>query len=53
MVASIDKFHAWAAQTCKIFRHPIYRTSVERWRRYESWLGELRQLPEPDATAAN
>ena len=25
-------------------RQPIYRTSVERWRRYELWLGELRQL---------
>ena len=23
---------------------PIYRTSVERWRRYEPWLGELREL---------
>ncbi len=25
-------------------RQPIYRTSVERWKRYEPWLGELRQL---------
>jgi hypothetical protein len=25
-------------------RQPIYRTSVERWRRYERWLGELRDL---------
>jgi tetratricopeptide (TPR) repeat protein len=25
-------------------RQPIYRHSVERWRRYEPWLGELRQL---------
>jgi tetratricopeptide (TPR) repeat protein len=25
-------------------RQPIYRTSVERWRRYEPWLGELRTL---------
>ena len=25
-------------------RPPIYRTSVERWRRYEPWLGELREL---------
>src|SRR6185437_7246897 len=25
-------------------RQPIYRTSVERWRRYEPWLGELRAL---------
>ena len=25
-------------------RQPIYRTSVERWKRYEPWLGELRAL---------
>ena len=25
-------------------RQPIYRTSSERWRRYEPWLGELREL---------
>jgi hypothetical protein len=25
-------------------RRPIYHTSVERWRRYEPWLGELREL---------
>jgi len=25
-------------------RQPIYRTSVERWRRYEPWLGELSAL---------
>ncbi|HEY2051498.1 MAG TPA: sulfotransferase [Caulobacteraceae bacterium] len=25
-------------------RQPIYRTSVQRWRRYEPWLGELRDL---------
>ncbi len=25
-------------------RQPIYRTSVERWRRYEPWIGELRAL---------
>jgi hypothetical protein len=30
-------------------RQPIYRTSVERWKRYEPWLGELRQLLEPMA----
>jgi hypothetical protein len=29
---------AWQA------RQPIYSTSVERWRNYEPWLGELRQL---------
>ena len=28
-------------------RQPIYRTSVERWRRYEPWLGELRELLAP------
>ncbi len=25
-------------------RQPVYRTPVERWRRYENWLGELRDL---------
>jgi len=25
-------------------RQPIYRTAVERWRRYEPWLGPLREL---------
>lgn len=25
-------------------RQPIYRTSVERWRRYQPWLGELLEL---------
>ena len=34
-------------------RQPIYRDSVERWRRYEPWLGPLRALldgvSEPDA----
>src|SRR5208337_2620406 len=37
-------------------RQPIYRTSVARWRRYEPWLGPLRELiedpPEPDAGTA-
>jgi hypothetical protein len=29
-------------------RQPIYRTSVERWKHYEPWLGELRALlPDP------
>jgi tetratricopeptide (TPR) repeat protein len=28
-------------------RQPIYRTSVERWRHYEPWLGELRELLSP------
>ncbi len=25
-------------------RQPVYDTSIERWRRYEPWLGELREL---------
>lgn len=25
-------------------RQPVYKTSVERWRRYEPWLGEFREL---------
>ena len=25
-------------------RQPVYKTSVERWRRYEPWLGELSEL---------
>jgi len=29
-------------------RQPVYRTSVERWRHYEPWLGALRELL-PDA----
>jgi hypothetical protein len=29
-------------------RQPVYRTSVARWRRYEPWLGALRELI-PDA----
>jgi tetratricopeptide (TPR) repeat protein len=37
-------------------RQPIYRTSVARWRRYEPWLGVLRELvdetSEPDARIA-
>jgi tetratricopeptide (TPR) repeat protein len=34
----IDTASIWQA------RQPIYRTSLERWRRYEPWLGELREL---------
>jgi tetratricopeptide (TPR) repeat protein len=30
-------------------RQPIYRSSVERWRNYEPWIGELRSLL-PDDT---
>lgn len=35
-------------------RQPIYRHSVERWKRYEPWLGPLRALiePEPESNAA-
>jgi hypothetical protein len=29
-------------------RQPVYRTSVERWRNYEPWLGELRRLMPED-----
>jgi hypothetical protein len=25
-------------------RQPVFTTSIERWRRYEPWVGELRQL---------
>jgi hypothetical protein len=28
-------------------RQPVYSTSVARWRRYEPWLGELRELLPP------
>jgi hypothetical protein len=28
-------------------RQPVYATSVARWRRYEPWLGELRELLPP------
>jgi tetratricopeptide (TPR) repeat protein len=34
----IDSSSAWQV------RQPIYRTSVERWRLYEPWLGEFREL---------
>jgi tetratricopeptide (TPR) repeat protein len=34
-------------------RQPLYKTSVERWRRYEPWLGELRELlPAAEAQAS-
>lgn len=39
----VDTASAWQV------RQPIYRTSVERWRRYEPWLGELRELAPPEA----
>ncbi|MEO8715777.1 MAG: sulfotransferase family protein, partial [Acetobacteraceae bacterium] len=27
-------------------RQPVYASSVRRWRRFEPWLGELRELEE-------
>ena len=33
-------------------RQPVYRSSVARWRNYESWLGELRELLLPEDAAA-
>jgi tetratricopeptide (TPR) repeat protein len=37
-------------QTASVWqaRQPVYRSSVERWRNYEPWLGELRELLPPD-----
>jgi len=35
---SISTSSAWQA------RQPVYATSVQRWRRYEPWIGELRRL---------
>ena len=35
---SVQTASGWQA------RQPIYRSSVERWRHYEPWLGELREL---------
>jgi len=32
-------------------RQPVYRTSVERWRRYEPWIGALRELLPAVSTA--
>jgi tetratricopeptide (TPR) repeat protein len=34
-------------------RQPIYRGSLERWRRYEPWLGELAGLLEDEARPRN
>lgn len=34
----INTASAWQA------RQPVYATSMQRWRHYEPWLGELRQL---------
>jgi tetratricopeptide (TPR) repeat protein len=30
-------------------RQPVYATSLQRWRHYEPWIGELRQLLPPEA----
>jgi hypothetical protein len=40
-------------RTASIFqaRQPIYRSSLQRWRRYEPWLGALRDLLPEDAEA--
>jgi tetratricopeptide (TPR) repeat protein len=35
---SIGTSSAWQV------RQPVYTTSLQRWRRYEPWIGELRQL---------
>jgi Flp pilus assembly protein TadD len=33
-------------------RQPVYKTSVERWQRYEPWLGEFRELLPAKAAAS-
>jgi tetratricopeptide (TPR) repeat protein len=33
-------------------RQPVYKTSVDRWRRYEPWLGEFRDLLPTKAAAS-
>jgi tetratricopeptide (TPR) repeat protein len=35
---TIDTASAWQV------RQPVYKSSIQRWRHYEPWLGELRQL---------
>lgn len=37
-----------AVKTASVWqaRQPVYKTQTERWRRYEPWLGELRELIE-------
>ena len=32
-------------------RQPVYTSSIDRWRRYEPWLGELRELLPPENAA--
>jgi hypothetical protein len=38
--------NARAVKTSSLWqaRQPVYRSSVERWRNYEPWIGELREL---------
>ncbi len=33
-------------------RQPVYRSSLARWKRYEPWLGSLRELLPPEPTQA-
>jgi hypothetical protein len=40
---SINTASAWQA------RQPVYASSMQRWRHYEPWLGELRQLLSAEA----
>jgi tetratricopeptide (TPR) repeat protein len=46
--------NARPVQTASVWqaRQPVYRSSLERWRRYEPWLGELRQLLPPSGDAS-
>lgn len=40
------QYEAPVVRTASIWqaRQPVYKTRVERWQRYEPWLGELRRL---------
>lgn len=40
--------HAISTPSLWQARQPVYRSSVERWRRFEPWLGGLRDLLEPE-----
>jgi tetratricopeptide (TPR) repeat protein len=42
-----------AVQTASLWqaRQPVYRSSVERWRKYERWLGALAELHEADGAS--
>ena len=43
---------AWSPSVWQA-RQPVYKTSVNRWRRYFAWLGDFqRLLPEPGAEGA-